>query len=63
MTRKTKQLREFEPILRKNGYRFTRSRGSHFVYINRNTHRIISVNKDLNRMVRERLVKEYGLEV
>ena len=63
MTRKTKQLREFEQILRKNGYRFARSRGSHFVYINRNTHRIISVNKDLNRMVRERLVKEYGLEV
>ena len=61
MTRKTKQLREFEPILLRNGYRFARSRGSHFVYINRNTHRIISINKDLNKMVRERLIKEYEL--
>ncbi len=63
MTRKTKELREFEPILAKNGFRLARTNGSHFVYINRTTHRHISVNKDLNRMVRERLIKENGLEV
>lgn len=61
--RKTKQLREFEPILRKNGFTKARSNGSHFVYINRVTHKHISVNKDLNRIVKERLIKEYNLEV
>ncbi len=63
MSRKTKQLREFEPILLRNGYRLVRTNGSHFVYINRITHKHISVNKDLNRIVRERLIKEYKLEV
>ena len=61
--RKSKQLREFEPILRKNGYAKARSNGSHFIYINRTTHKHISVNKDLNRMVKERLIKENNLEV
>ena len=61
--KKTKQLREFEPILSRNGYKLARCRGSHFIYANRNTHRIIPVNKDLNEMVRLRLIKEYSLEV
>ena len=61
--RLTKEMREFVPILRKNGYTHARTNGSHFVYINRTTHRHISVNKKLNRMVRERLIKENNLEV
>lgn len=61
--RKTKQLREFEPILKKNGFNLARCKGSHFTYINRITHRVITVNKDLNKMVRERLIKEYEMEV
>ena len=61
--RLTKEMREFVPILQRNGYRLARSKGSHFVFINYNTHRHISVNKDLNRMVRERLIKENCLEV
>ena len=32
--RKTKQMREFEPILKANGYREIRSNGSHFIYSN-----------------------------
>lgn len=61
--RLTKEMREFVPILRKNGYIKARSSGSHFIYINRTTHKHISVNKNLNRMVRERLIKENDLEV
>lgn len=61
--RKTKQLREFEPILSRNGYKFARCNGSHFVYMNRTSHKIISVNKDLNKMVKERLIKENNLEI
>lgn len=61
--RLTKKMREFEPILKKNGYTKARCKGSHTVYINRTTHRHISVNKDLNKIVRERLIKENNLEV
>lgn len=61
--KKSKEMRDFDVILRKNGYTPIRCKGSHFMYINRNTHRIIPVNKDLNLMVRQRLIKEYNLEV
>ena len=61
MRRKTKQLREFEPILLRNGIYFARCKGRHFTYINRTSHKIITVNKDLNKMVRERLIKENNL--
>ena len=57
--RKTKQMREFEPILKANGYHEIRSRGSHFIYGNGKNQ--ITVNKDLNKMVRRRLIKENKL--
>lgn len=59
----SKEMRTFVSILRKNGYTKIRSRGSHFVYFNRTNHRHIVINKDLNKMVRKRLIKEYELEV
>ena len=42
--RKTKQLREFEPILYKNGYKFARCKGSHFIYMNRTSHKGLEQN-------------------
>ena len=57
--RKTKEMREFEPILKANGYREIRSNGSHFIYSNGTNQ--ITVNKDLNKMVRKRLIKENNL--
>lgn len=39
MYRKTKQMRDFEPILKRNGFRYLRSHGSHFTYINTVTHK------------------------
>lgn len=56
---KPKNLREFEPILKANGYREIRSRGSHFMYGNGKNH--ITVNKDLNKMVQLRVIKENNL--
>lgn len=51
-----KLCKEFVRILERNGYSLNRAKGSHFVYTNgRNT---ISINKDLNRMVARRLIKE-----
>ena len=52
-------LREFEPILKANGYHEIRSRGSHFIYGNGKNQ--ITVNKDLNKMVQIRLIKENNL--
>lgn len=60
--RLTKELREFEKILNKNGYTYARAKGSHYMYINRVTHKTIPVNIFLNRMVRERLIREYDLK-
>lgn len=56
--RKTKEMREFSPILSRNGFTYARTRGSHFIYVNRKTGKHISVNKDLNKEVRSRLIKE-----
>ena len=56
---KPKKLREFELILKANGYHEIRSRGSHFIYGNGKNQ--ITVNKDLNKMVQLRLIKENKL--
>lgn len=56
---KPKRLREFETILKVNGYHEIRSRGSHFIYGNGKNQ--IAVNKDLNKMVQLRLIKENNL--
>ena len=55
----TKEMRGFVPILKRNGYRLDRINGSHFIYSNGNNS--ITVNKDLNKMVRKRLIKENNL--
>ncbi len=53
--------REMKKILRDNGYEYQRCKGSHFIYSNGvNT---IAVNKDLNRMVARRLLKQYNLQI
>lgn len=57
---KPKNLREFEKILNNNGYHELRSNGSHFIYAKREKR--ITVNKDLNKMVRKRLIKENNLK-
>lgn len=56
---KSKRLREFELILKANGYHEIRSRGSHFIQGNGKNQ--ITVNKDLNKMVQLRLIKENNL--
>ncbi len=53
--------RRFTKELTDNGYVLVRVRGSHFIYQNKKTGQIVSVNKDLNEMVERRLRKETGL--
>lgn len=56
---KTYNKREFSKLLFKNGYILNRVKGSHFIYKKDTT--IISVPKDLNKMISIRLIKEYHL--
>ena len=55
----SKTMREIIPILRDNGYHYLRCRGSHFIFSNGQDS--ITVNKDLNKMVKRRLIKEHNL--
>lgn len=51
--------REFERLLKDNGYEFARCRGSHFIY--KKASKTVAVPKDLNSMIARRLVKEHDL--
>lgn len=53
-------FRKFTKLLISNGYHRTRIRGSHYIFENENGN-TISVNKDINRMVKTRLIKENHL--
>ena len=52
--------REFEKILKFNGYKFNRQKGDHLIYVNDNG-RHISVKYPLNPCISRRLIKEYNL--
>lgn len=60
MKAKDYDLQSFRRLLSKNGYIYDHCTGSHFVY--KKGSRSLVINKDVNRMVARRLIKEYGLE-
>ena len=53
--------RDFEVILKENGYYLERIKGSHFIYKRPDTPKVIVINKKMNRMIAERLIKENNL--
>ena len=55
--------RDFEVILKENGYILDRIKGSHFTYKRPGCPKVITINKKMNRMIAERLIKENNLEV
>lgn len=59
--RMTKELREFDSIMKSAGYNNVRRRGSHFVYRNPKTGGTVVANQHLNRMIKQRLEKEIGV--
>ena len=61
--RKPKEIRMFERLLFRNCFKYVPGRGdgSHYYYVNLENGNHISVGKDLNRMVKERLIKENNL--
>ena len=59
MKAKSYTKREFEQLLVNNGFFLCRIKGSHFIY--KNGKDLISVPKNLNKMIGLRLIKEYHL--
>ncbi len=57
-----KEFLEMKVILRDNGYHEDRRKGSHFIFTN-DAGKTISINKDLNQMVKRRLIKENNLKI
>lgn len=53
--------RDFMKKLRNNGYSVSRTRGSHMVWKNANGN-TITTNRDINKMVARRLIKENNLK-
>ena len=54
-----KFTRQFCKLLERNGYCLDRKNGSHFIYTDGT--QTVCVNKDLNRLVAQRLTKELKL--
>ena len=58
--KKTYTSREFEILLKQNGYIYERSKGDHNIYTKDGRHISFPATK-MNRMVARRLIKEYNL--
>lgn len=62
MKKREYTLKEFKKILENNGYTYERSgKGSHIIYTNGTYHIAIS-NIRCNRMMAQRLIREYDLK-
>lgn len=56
---KTYDTRRFKKLLIHNGYELLRTKGDHYIYGNgKNT---VTINRHINRMVAQRLIKENNL--
>lgn len=52
---------KFISLVEKNDFRLDRTRGSHFIFVNKYTNKHITVTKKMNQMIIKRLIKENGL--
>lgn len=57
---KSYSKREFHRVLLDNGFELVRTRGSHYVF-KRGEEEIVT-NKDINKMVARRILKQYKLD-
>ena len=60
---KVYNTREAMKIIRKNGWTLVRTSADHWIYKHPNHPKILTVSQGLNRMVWERLVNEYNLDL
>lgn len=61
MPKISKQMREVVSALESSGYALRRHRGSHYIYSNGED--TVVINKNLNKMVGKRLIKEHNLYI
>lgn len=60
---KVHNAREARRVARRNGWYLDRVSGSHYIYKHPYNDKILTISRDLNRMVWERCVDEYGLDL
>ena len=60
MCYKAISFREFQKILRVNGYSFIRKRGSHCIYHSKSGRQLV-INEGAKQTMMIHLIKEYGL--
>lgn len=60
---KVYNTREAMKIVRKNGWVLVRTKGDHYYYKHPDNPKVLVLSRDLNRMVWERLVPEYKLNL
>ena len=60
---KVYNTREAIRIAKKNGWILDRTKGDHYIFKHPNNPKILTISKKLNRMVWERCVPEYGLDL
>ena len=63
MSTTTYNKRDVQRILKNNGWKFERKTGSHCIYGNANGQHITVTVDRPNKMVFQRLIKEYNLKV
>lgn len=63
MSTPTYNKRDIQRILKANGWTLHHIKGSHFIYKNRNGQHLTIGCCNYNKMVFQRLIKEYNLKV
>lgn len=57
------KTREARRIAERNGYELVRVKGDHWIYKHPNNPKLLTISEGLNRMVFERCVKEFNLNL
>lgn len=55
--------REAQCIVERNGWTLARTKGDHFYYKKQGNPKILNLSRDLNRMIWERLVREFEIDL
>ncbi len=55
--------REARAVAEKNGWYLARTAGDHYIYKHPNSNKILTISMNLNRMVWQRVVREYNLDL
>lgn len=54
-------LKEFQRLLRKNGWELERTKGSHYIYKHKDYSDNLAINSSCNKMLCKRLIETYSL--